>query len=36
MSCCTTCSTIELYRAMQMTFWLPRAETALAQVTIKA
>jgi len=23
---------IELYRAMEMTFWLPRAETALAQV----
>jgi tetratricopeptide (TPR) repeat protein len=24
---------IELYRAMNMTFWLPQAETALAQVT---
>jgi hypothetical protein len=23
---------IELYRAMEMTFWLPGAETALAQV----
>jgi Tfp pilus assembly protein PilF len=23
---------IELYRAMDMTFWLPRAEVALAQV----
>jgi hypothetical protein len=23
---------IELYRAMDMTFWLPQAETALAQV----
>jgi hypothetical protein len=23
---------IELYRAMEMTFWLPQAETALAQV----
>jgi Flp pilus assembly protein TadD len=23
---------IELYRAMEMTFWLPRAEAALAQV----
>jgi uncharacterized protein HemY len=23
---------IELYRAMQMTFWLPQAEAALAQV----
>ena len=24
---------IDLYRAMDMTFWLPQAETALAQVT---
>ena len=24
---------IELYRAMEMTFWLPQAEAALAQVT---
>jgi tetratricopeptide (TPR) repeat protein len=24
---------IELYRAMEMTFWLKRAETALAQIT---
>jgi hypothetical protein len=24
---------IALYRAMDMTFWLPQAETALAQVT---
>jgi hypothetical protein len=24
---------IELYRAMDMTFWLPQAEAALAQVT---
>jgi hypothetical protein len=23
---------IELYRAMEMTFWLPQAETALAEV----
>jgi hypothetical protein len=23
---------IEMYRAMDMTFWLPQAETALAQV----
>jgi hypothetical protein len=23
---------VELYRAMEMTFWLPQAETALAQV----
>jgi hypothetical protein len=23
---------IELYRAMEMTFWLPQAESALAQV----
>jgi hypothetical protein len=23
---------IELYRAMEMTFWLPKAEAALAQV----
>jgi hypothetical protein len=23
---------IELYRGMEMTFWLPQAETALAQV----
>jgi tetratricopeptide (TPR) repeat protein len=29
-------SAIERYRAMGMTFWLPQAETALAQVTIKA
>ena len=25
-------TTIELYRAMDMTFWLPQAEAALAQV----
>ncbi len=25
-------SAIELYRSMDMTFWLPQAETALAQV----
>jgi hypothetical protein len=24
---------IELYRAMEMTFWLPQAEVVLAQVT---
>ena len=24
---------IELYRAMEMTFWLPQAEAALAQMT---
>ena len=30
---CTALSTaIDLYRAMDMTFWLPRAEAALAQV----
>ena len=26
---------IELYRAMEMTFWLPQAEAALAQVLKK-
>jgi hypothetical protein len=25
-------ATLELYRAMEMTFWLPQAETALAKV----
>jgi hypothetical protein len=27
---------IELYRTMEMTFWLPQAEAALAQVTLGA
>ena len=26
---------IELYRAMDMTFWLPQAETALVQVQVE-
>ena len=26
------CAAIELYKAMEMTFWLPKAEAALAQV----
>jgi hypothetical protein len=26
---------IELYRTMEMTFWLPQAEAALAQVEIR-
>jgi hypothetical protein len=26
------CAAIELYRAMDMTFWLPQAEAGLAQV----
>jgi Flp pilus assembly protein TadD len=26
------CTAVALYRAMDMTFWLPQAETALAQV----
>jgi hypothetical protein len=26
---------IELYRAMDMTFWLPEAETALAHVQVE-
>ena len=29
----TLSAAIALYRAMEMTFWLPQAETALAQVT---
>ena len=31
-ACAALSTTIELYRAMDMTFWLPQAEAALAQV----
>ena len=31
-SCAALSTAIELYRAMAMTFWLPEAEAALAQV----
>ena len=30
---CELTAAIELYRAMEMTFWLPQAEAALAQVS---
>jgi tetratricopeptide (TPR) repeat protein len=32
-ACAELATAIELYRAMEMTFWLPQAESALAQVT---
>ena len=32
LACAALSSAIELYRAMGMTFWLPAAEAALAQV----
>jgi tetratricopeptide (TPR) repeat protein len=32
-ACAALTAAIDLYRAMDMTFWLPRAEAALAQVT---
>jgi hypothetical protein len=31
-ACGELSAAIELYRAMEMTFWLPQAEVALAQV----
>ena len=31
-ACAALSTAIELYRAMAMTFWLPQAEAALAQV----
>jgi hypothetical protein len=31
-ACAALSTAIELYRAMEMTFWLPEAEAALAQV----
>jgi hypothetical protein len=31
-ACAGLCAAIDLYRAMEMTFWLPQAEASLAQV----
>jgi hypothetical protein len=31
-ACAQLATAIELYRAMEMTFWLPQAEAALAEV----
>jgi hypothetical protein len=31
-ACAELSTAIELYRAMEMTFWLPQAEVALAEV----